>query len=259
MSITPEYFNSDAECRICFESESTRENPLISPCLCRGTSKYVHKNCIQHWRDVNNNTEYFWKCRECCYDYNLVKSHPEETFIIPEINITELRTSRIFSIFYFIAFFAAFFLRVFDKGLKYPILTLLTNFKKPSESLIIFIQKEELYNIQYYFSVIILFSSIFSYLAFFISAISKIQQSFIYWNKMFIPFVLALGSSIHIYYFGLIADQNITRIESLFTLETFLSLTNMFVYSLILQLHNIIIVKINENNVGDIRNIEVPV
>ena len=76
---------------------------------------------------------------------------------------------------------------------------------------------------------------------------------------MFIPFVLALGSSIHIYYFGLIADQNITRIESLFTLETFLSLTNMFVYSLILQLHNIIIVKINENNVGDIRNIEVPV
>ena len=256
MSISPNYFTSDAECRICFENESTRENPLISPCLCRGTSKYVHKNCIQRWREVNNNTEYFWKCRECNHDYNLIKSYPKENFIIPETNISELRTTRVFSVFYFIAFFTGFFLRIFDKTLNYPLLNLLTNFKKPSSKLITFIRTEELYNIQYYFSVNILVISILSYISFLIQTIIKLQRFFTYWNKMCIPFILALGSSIHLYYFGLITDQDIKGIESTFSIETFFSFTNLGIYSLILKLHNNIIINMNKNNAGDIRNIE---
>lgn len=259
MSISPNYFIENGECRICFETDSTRDNPLISPCLCRGTSKYVHKNCIQHWREINHDTEYFWKCRECGYNYTLVKAYPKETFIIPEVYISELKTTRVFSILHFIAFFLGFFVRVFDQTLYYPMLRILTNFEKPSGRLINFIQKHELYNIQYYFCVIILFSSILSYLSFFVKTIFKIQKFFIYWKQMCLPFIFALGSSIHIYYYGLITDKDVKSIESTFSIETLFSFTNMLVYSLILELHNIIINNMNFNNKGDIRNIEVQV
>ena len=67
------------------------------------------------------------------------------------------------------------------------------------------------------------------------------------------------GSSIHIYYYGLITDQDVKGIESTFSIETLFSFTNMLVYSLILELHNIIINNMNFNNKGDIRNIEVQV
>lgn len=35
-------------CRIC-HCESTTEMPLISPCYCSGTLKYVHQKCLQQW------------------------------------------------------------------------------------------------------------------------------------------------------------------------------------------------------------------
>ena len=76
---------------------------------------------------------------------------------------------------------------------------------------------------------------------------------------MCLPFIFALGSSIHIYYYGLITDQDVKGIESTFSIETLFSFTNMLVYSLILELHNIIINNMNFNNKGDIRNIEVQV
>lgn len=37
------------ECRFCLESEVTRENPLISPCLCRGSVAYIHVYCLKRW------------------------------------------------------------------------------------------------------------------------------------------------------------------------------------------------------------------
>ena len=76
MSIIPRELMDDAECRICFEAYSTHEDPLMSPCLCNGTSKWVHKSCIQHWRYVNRNTTAFIQCRECNHPYNVKKYLP---------------------------------------------------------------------------------------------------------------------------------------------------------------------------------------
>ena len=38
-------------CRICYleEEESNIENPLIQPCQCSGSLKYIHLNCLLHW------------------------------------------------------------------------------------------------------------------------------------------------------------------------------------------------------------------
>jgi hypothetical protein len=39
-------------CRFCFENESAEDNPLISPCHCTGTQKYVHKECLNSWQST---------------------------------------------------------------------------------------------------------------------------------------------------------------------------------------------------------------
>tara|TARA_A100001015_G_scaffold64509_1_gene71238 strand:+ start:5691 stop:6686 length:996 start_codon:yes stop_codon:yes gene_type:complete len=74
---------SEAICRICFEPES-KDNKLINPCLCTGTSKFVHEKCLQLWRDSaeintpNRRTE----CMECKYKYIIVEESNKSLCII---------------------------------------------------------------------------------------------------------------------------------------------------------------------------------
>jgi len=49
-------------CRICYEP-----NNLIVPCKCSGTIKYVHKACLDTYRDISNN---YSKCNTCNFVYN---------------------------------------------------------------------------------------------------------------------------------------------------------------------------------------------
>jgi len=36
-------------CYMCFDDENTDENPLITPCKCRGDTRYVHVGCLRKW------------------------------------------------------------------------------------------------------------------------------------------------------------------------------------------------------------------
>lgn len=36
-------------CYMCFDDEDSDENPLISPCKCRGDTRYVHVGCLRKW------------------------------------------------------------------------------------------------------------------------------------------------------------------------------------------------------------------
>ena len=36
-------------CRICYGDDSTEENPLIYPCICKGSMKYIHYDCLKNW------------------------------------------------------------------------------------------------------------------------------------------------------------------------------------------------------------------
>lgn len=57
-------------CRICFEENNYNENPLISPCLCKGTQKFIHTDCLKEWRQVNeNNPEKRDKCEICNFHF----------------------------------------------------------------------------------------------------------------------------------------------------------------------------------------------
>ena len=49
--------SDDKQCRICF-SNSEDFSPLISPCLCTGSSKYIHLLCLQKWLQSKIKLEY---------------------------------------------------------------------------------------------------------------------------------------------------------------------------------------------------------
>ena len=36
-------------CRICYGENSNDENPLICPCICKGSMKYIHYECLKNW------------------------------------------------------------------------------------------------------------------------------------------------------------------------------------------------------------------
>ncbi|OUZ99222.1 zinc finger protein [Macleaya cordata] len=49
------------QCRICLDIEG---EDLIAPCYCRGTQKYVHRSCLDHWRSTKEGFA-FAHCTEC--------------------------------------------------------------------------------------------------------------------------------------------------------------------------------------------------
>ena len=36
-------------CRICYGKDITFDNPLICPCICKGSMKYIHYKCLKNW------------------------------------------------------------------------------------------------------------------------------------------------------------------------------------------------------------------
>ena len=53
-------------CRIC-RGEATRTQPLLHPCKCRGSIKYIHQECLLEWlRHLNKLSE---KCDICNTQY----------------------------------------------------------------------------------------------------------------------------------------------------------------------------------------------
>ena len=41
-------------CRICYLDEDTDSNPLIQPCQCSGSLRYIHLDCLRHWIGTRN-------------------------------------------------------------------------------------------------------------------------------------------------------------------------------------------------------------
>ena len=58
-------FHKHMECRICFNGQS--EGRLITPCLCKGTMRYIHMSCLQTWR--SQSVRAYAYCNQCLYPY----------------------------------------------------------------------------------------------------------------------------------------------------------------------------------------------
>ena len=49
------------------DNSEANNNDLIAPCRCKGTSKWVHRKCLDQWRAYNAQDLAFSQCMECHY------------------------------------------------------------------------------------------------------------------------------------------------------------------------------------------------
>ncbi|KAG0247497.1 hypothetical protein BG011_001388 [Mortierella polycephala] len=62
----------ERQCRICLggADEEDTLGRLISPCLCKGSMKYVHVECLNAWRARSPKRESHYKCDTCKYAFS---------------------------------------------------------------------------------------------------------------------------------------------------------------------------------------------
>lgn len=60
------------QCRICLYEENEPRNPLVTPCSCSGSVKYLHLGCLQKWiasrkltREGENSVNSYWRSMDC--------------------------------------------------------------------------------------------------------------------------------------------------------------------------------------------------
>ncbi|KAF3199214.1 hypothetical protein TWF192_010680 [Orbilia oligospora] len=65
------------QCRICLDQTMEDVDPelgrLISPCKCKGSARYVHEECLRAWRLHSANSQSFYKCPTCHFEYRFLR------------------------------------------------------------------------------------------------------------------------------------------------------------------------------------------
>eukprot|EP01062_Namystynia_karyoxenos_P001341 TRINITY_DN10452_c0_g1_i1.p1 TRINITY_DN10452_c0_g1~~TRINITY_DN10452_c0_g1_i1.p1 ORF type:complete len:605 (+),score=169.76 TRINITY_DN10452_c0_g1_i1:79-1893(+) len=60
-------------CRICRCEEPASE--LFSPCVCSGSMKYIHRGCLEEWRQKTTNPQNRVRCSECKEPFHIAVTH----------------------------------------------------------------------------------------------------------------------------------------------------------------------------------------
>lgn len=56
-------------CRICHSCDEDEQ--LISPCLCKGSGRWVHRKCLQEWRVKSSRADSYHTCELCQHQYTV--------------------------------------------------------------------------------------------------------------------------------------------------------------------------------------------
>jgi hypothetical protein len=69
----------DRICRIC--RGSAPQSDLFAPCKCNGTMKYIHRQCLQQWREATTNPQNKLRCSECHAKFVIVQHENSFEFV----------------------------------------------------------------------------------------------------------------------------------------------------------------------------------
>jgi hypothetical protein len=81
------------DCRFCLLPQEEVKNPLVSPCACIGSVKYVHIDCLRKWRELSENPESGIRCQLCLTTFDLFLKWPIE-------HVPDIQTARRWFLFY---------------------------------------------------------------------------------------------------------------------------------------------------------------
>ena len=54
-------------CRLCWGDED--DGPLVQPCACRGSAKFIHQHCLEQWRRTSPRVDAAYRCGQCLDEY----------------------------------------------------------------------------------------------------------------------------------------------------------------------------------------------
>ena len=57
----------EAQCRLCWGDED--DGPLVQPCACRGSAKWIHEHCLEQWRRTSPKEDAAYRCGQCMDKY----------------------------------------------------------------------------------------------------------------------------------------------------------------------------------------------
>jgi len=60
------------------DEDEPRAAGMIVPCLCRGSQKFVHRDCLDSWRATNPHGRAFTNCTVCGFEYRIVPVEESE-------------------------------------------------------------------------------------------------------------------------------------------------------------------------------------
>ena len=240
--------SNNRECRICFES--TNQDDLISPCFCRGTSKWVHHVCLQTWRESSGNNEAKIKCMECNYEYVLINTNPINieivNFFVNENN--EIRGKYIGVFISFLFFCLLTFpmilepIEVYDN---YTSISILNFFNKYNKKVFLkYIQNNEFYYLLYYYSLNLNINLNILYFLLLVNLFIKIKNRKIFFRETFFYFYknLVITNGIYLFYYIFLY---IDKIGIYILLQFIVQIINYFTVKKLFLRINKVIKKIN--------------
>ena len=244
--------NDENECRICFELE-TLDDQFIYPCKCKGTSKYVHKSCLNSWRTLNTDNEAFNICMECRGEYDIITEFPVEN---TKLFFWCEKFIQCYCINYLISFTLGTFIWIIeDYNSDYIFLrTMSGNFENDTK-LISIIKQDSLAPQIFYFSFFIFIQNIVFYLFFLFIIHKNIHRKKIYFKKITENSVAYISFTFSFLIFFYILKDSFPIV--LLNIISFFSIVEPIMGCLLIKQHNIVIKWLNDNNPETLRNYQV--
>lgn len=235
--------NDIPECRICFDKE-TPDNPLISPCSCKGTSLYIHKSCLNDWRHFNVDGEAWRKCMECHTEYTFHRKYPIETFFYK--NLSSLPYISIFE--NVILFFSSLIIWFIEFNNDYLAIRMLDfGIKSKNLSIINEIEQSVLLPQVFYYSYCSFLLNILFHIYFCYNIYYKVKRRNVYYEQIKERLIISILYNLNFVYFYYIFVWNNISILFLNFVTVCTFLTPYFHYKLIKN-HNKIIINMNNEN-----------
>lgn len=231
------------ECRICFD-EGTDDDPLISPCNCKGTSAYVHKSCLSNWRNFNRDREAWNICMECHAEYIISRKYPTEKFFYD----TNYKLPLLYFLQSVIGFCGALLIWCIEYNTNHLAVKIL-NFDKPKLNKIIIhdLTNNELIPQVFYYNFTFFIISILFHIRFYYNYYNKIKRKKIYWNQIKLMFCYNLILNlnfIYLYYFFVWNNLEIL----FYNFSSVLTFLTPYSQYKLLKYHNYILKKMNVEN-----------
>jgi hypothetical protein len=228
------------ECRICFEIESY-DDPFISPCLCKGTSKYVHKSCLNTWRNFNREAEGWKMCMECHETYTLQYKYPMEKDIFIKVK----NPIMIYFFQYITALGVGSIFWLLDANTDYLAIKMLNfNVTLNKPSLLTYIKDDDLTPQVFYFCYAMFIQNMFYYLYFYYTTVKSVKRKKLYLKKINKDYFSSLFFTLQfiIWYYILVFND---RAIIFLNIVSFISMVEPIVYYQLIKKHKKIIKTLN--------------